>query len=103
MALDTALTPTKMPSPGDAAVSKANLAAQRAVKKRKGRASTILTGRFGGLAGAPAATALSRNAPKNKPKRLGPKALLPDDLLGVDRDLYGWDGKRWNPKGLRLR
>lgn len=101
MALETALTPTKMPSAGDAAISKANLAAQRAVKKRKGRASTILTRRFGGIAGAPI-TALS-DLPKAKPKRLGPKALLPDDLKGVDRDLYGWSGKRWNPKGLRLR
>jgi len=56
-ALKTALTPTAMPSIQDAQVAKSNLAAQRAVKKRKGFKSTILTGLHGGLAG-PIATAL---------------------------------------------
>ena len=61
--LQTALTPTEMPAPGDAQVARSNLAAQRAVKKRKGRASTILTGLFGrGGLSAPL-TALSGTSP----------------------------------------
>lgn len=46
-ALQTALSPTAMPTPGDAQTAKASLAAQRTVKRRKGRASTILTRLFG--------------------------------------------------------
>lgn len=100
--LTTALTPTEMPAPGDAQVSKASLAAQRAVKKRKGRASTILTGLFGrGGLSAPV-TALSE-APTGS---LSLKSILdtkPGLQSALDIDYDWWSMRPVGPGSQRSK
>lgn len=92
-ALDASLTPTQMPTIGDPSVVKAGITAQRRVSNKKGRASTILTGRFAGMAGKSPGPGPTPPTPMNT-------AVNTNVVPNTPAPVVGWDGGIWNSTSI---